>query len=60
MCSLNIVEIPRGCGDMSFQSVFDYCVAQKNMVPIGVYKRHDDHYEIYKGMGKNNDGSPKV
>lgn len=40
--SLNLVEIPRGCDSLIFSNVFEYCVKNRNMVPVGVYKRHTD------------------
>ena len=42
MCSLNLVEIPRGCDSLIFANVFEYCVKNRNMVPVGVYKRTVD------------------
>ena len=40
-CSLNLVEIPRGV-PMVFQDIFEHCVKNK-MIPIGVYKRQEEH-----------------
>jgi hypothetical protein len=42
LCSLNLVEIPRGCDSLVFSNVFEYCVKNRNMVPVGVYKRTID------------------
>ena len=42
MCSLNLVEIPRGCNSLIFSNVFEYCVKNRNMVPVGIYKRTVD------------------
>jgi hypothetical protein len=38
MCSLNLVEIPHGCTSMTFKAIFEFCVRNCKMVPIGVYK----------------------
>jgi len=38
--SLNLIEIPRGV-PMVFQDIYEHCV-KNNMIPIGVYKRHDE------------------
>lgn len=40
--SLNLVEIPRNCDSLLFCNVFEYCVKNRNMVPIGIYKRSFD------------------
>jgi hypothetical protein len=41
MCSLNIMEVPKGCQDMTYASLFEFCV-KRNQVPIGVFRRHND------------------
>jgi hypothetical protein len=38
--SLNLIECPKGV-PMVFQDIFEHCV-KNNMIPIGVYKRHDE------------------
>jgi len=42
MCSLNLVEIPKKCTSYAFQNIFEHCVKNYGMVPLGVYKRHMD------------------
>ena len=45
MCSLNLVEIPHGCTSMTFKAIFEFCVRNCKMVPIGVYKQIDQEQE---------------
>ena len=46
MCSLNLVEIPKKCTSYAFQNIFEHCVKNYGMVPLGVYKRHMDEGPI--------------
>ena len=41
-CSLNLIEIPKKCSSLVFSDIFEYCVKFNNMIPIAVYKRHED------------------
>jgi hypothetical protein len=41
-CSLNLIEIPKKCTSMVFQDIYEYCVRFNNMIPIAVYKKHND------------------
>ena len=41
-CSLNLVEIPKNLNSQMWGDVFENCVKFHGMIPIGVYKRHQD------------------
>jgi len=41
-CSMILVNIPRRCNSLVFSSIYEYCVKNHNMIPIAVYKRHQD------------------
>ena len=56
--SLNLVEIPRGCDSLIFSNVFEYCVKNRNMVPVGVYKRHTDDGPSSAAGGQGSDQTP--
>jgi len=51
-CSLNLIEIPRGV-PMVFQDIYEHCVKSK-MIPIGVYKRHDEQTSTTRPGQKDN------
>ena len=42
ICSLNLISIPDACAAVHFIDVFEYCVTHKNMIPIAIYRRHND------------------
>lgn len=42
ICSLNLINIPDACAAVHFIDVFEYCVTHKNMIPIAIYRRHND------------------
>lgn len=48
MCSLNLVEIPKKCTSYAFQNIFEHCVKNYGMVPLGVYKRHQDEGKVVR------------
>jgi hypothetical protein len=53
MASLNIADIPKGCGSNTFKNIFDFCVRNKYGIPIGVYKKiqaHDDENPLAPNM----------
>jgi potassium large conductance calcium-activated channel subfamily M alpha protein 1 len=56
MCSLNIMEVPKGCQDMTYASVFEFCV-KRNQVPIGVFRRHNDD-EFAQSTGTEHQDNP--
>ena len=48
MCSMNIVEVPANCADLTYASVFEFCV-KRNQVPIGIFRRDIDDYKQSTG-----------
>lgn len=52
-CSLNLIEIPKGCTSLIFSDIFEYCVKFKNTIPIAVYKKHSEDTSLGKGSGIN-------
>jgi len=59
LCSLSLVEIPKKCNSFVFSNIFEYCVKNHHMVPLGVYKRSiDDTTVIGGGVSGNGIGIP--
>jgi len=42
MSSLNLIEVPANCEDMTFESIFEFCI-RRNQVLIGIYRRDIDN-----------------
>lgn len=42
MSSLNLVDIPKKCKILTFDSVFETCIKHYRMIVIAVYKRHQE------------------
>jgi hypothetical protein len=51
------MEIPKKCTTLVFSDIFEFCVKNHNMIPIGVYKRHLDDNGFVVGSGQNESGS---
>lgn len=59
-CSLALISIPGSCTSMTFQDIFESCVKFNNMIPIGVYRKHDPDQnqsgeKIQEGIGARNE-----
>lgn len=61
ICSLNLISIPAACSAAAhFIDVFEYCVTQKNMIPIAIYRRHTDDdvgYQADMKKGSKKEGA---
>jgi len=44
MSSLYLIEVPANCEDLTFESVFEFCI-RRNQVVIGIYRRDIDNYQ---------------
>lgn len=51
-CSLNLVEIPKNVNSMLFCDIYENCVKFWNMIPIAIYKRHQDE-RSFNGQQEN-------